>query len=131
MTTTTTGQRYPLVFLIFNSIFNLLTQDSQVECFRSAARHLGDDGLFLVEAALPAELDPMARLAGLLLRDRWGGWRREPSPPTASATSRRTATTRRADGKQTPAAAKSPWSARSAGPTNSQRIAGTARMHKF
>ena len=26
----------------------------------------------------PAELDLMARLAGLALRDRWGGWRREP-----------------------------------------------------
>ncbi|GAB2746492.1 class I SAM-dependent DNA methyltransferase [Streptomyces bullii] len=26
----------------------------------------------------PAELDLMARLAGLRLRDRWGGWKREP-----------------------------------------------------
>ncbi len=26
----------------------------------------------------PAELDLMARLAGMRLRDRWGGWRREP-----------------------------------------------------
>jgi SAM-dependent methyltransferase len=26
----------------------------------------------------PAELDLMARLAGMTLRDRWGGWRREP-----------------------------------------------------
>jgi SAM-dependent methyltransferase len=28
--------------------------------------------------AFPAELDLMARLAGLELADRWGGWRREP-----------------------------------------------------
>jgi hypothetical protein len=28
--------------------------------------------------AWPAELDLMARLAGLRLRERWGGWRREP-----------------------------------------------------
>jgi hypothetical protein len=28
--------------------------------------------------AWPAELDLMARLAGLRLRDRWGGWRKEP-----------------------------------------------------
>lgn len=28
--------------------------------------------------AFPAELDLMARLAGLQLRDRWGGWRRQP-----------------------------------------------------
>jgi hypothetical protein len=33
--------------------------------------------------AWPAELDLMARLAGLRLRDRWAGWRREPF--TASA----------------------------------------------
>ena len=26
----------------------------------------------------PAELDLMARIAGLRLRERWGGWRREP-----------------------------------------------------
>lgn len=29
-------------------------------------------------AVSPAELDLMARLAGMRLRDRWGGWRREP-----------------------------------------------------
>jgi hypothetical protein len=28
--------------------------------------------------AWPAELDLMARLAGLRLRERWGGWGREP-----------------------------------------------------
>ena len=28
--------------------------------------------------AWPSELDLMARLAGLRLRDRWGGWRRKP-----------------------------------------------------
>jgi hypothetical protein len=28
--------------------------------------------------AWPAEYDLMAELAGLRLRDRWGGWRREP-----------------------------------------------------
>ena len=26
----------------------------------------------------PGELDLMARLAGMRLRERWGGWRREP-----------------------------------------------------
>nr|WP_275588455.1 class I SAM-dependent methyltransferase [Microlunatus panaciterrae] len=136
MTTVGTGRRYCLVFLIFNTIFNLLTQDDQVRCFQNAARHLDEDGLFLVEAAVPSawtasnsyvnaedveldfvtldvcrydpvtqildeshvrldaagvqlrpiscrlawpsELDLMARLAGLELRDRWGGWQREP-----------------------------------------------------
>jgi hypothetical protein len=28
--------------------------------------------------AWPSELDLMARLAGLRLKDRWGGWNREP-----------------------------------------------------
>ena len=136
MTTTGVGRQYPLVFLIFNTIFNLLTQDEQIRCFESAARHLDVDGVFLIEAAVPsawtathnyvnaetiaptsveldvcrydpvtqildenhvrldkagvhfrliscrlawpAELDLMARLAGLRLRDRWGGWQREP-----------------------------------------------------
>jgi SAM-dependent methyltransferase len=31
-----------------------------------------------IRYAYPSELDLMARLAGLRLRDRWGGWRREP-----------------------------------------------------
>ncbi len=136
MTTTDLGRRYPLVYLVFNSIFNLLTQDEQVRCFQNAARHLDDGGVFLIEAAVPsawlrgrdyiaverieatevtldvnrydpvsqvldenhvsigadgirltpvscrpawpAELDLMARLAGLRLAQRWGGWRREP-----------------------------------------------------
>jgi hypothetical protein len=31
--------------------------------------------------AFPAELDLMARLAGLRLRDRWGSWKRDPVTP--------------------------------------------------
>jgi SAM-dependent methyltransferase len=34
--------------------------------------------------AWPSELDLMARLAGLRLRERWGGWRREPFTATSS-----------------------------------------------
>jgi len=33
----------------------------------------------------PSELDLMARLTGLRIRERWGGWRREPF--TADSTS--------------------------------------------
>ena len=36
----------------------------------------------------PAELDLMARLAGLTLRERWSSWDREPLPARAEATSR-------------------------------------------
>lgn len=128
--------RYPLVYLVFNTIHNLLTQDGQVRCFENAARHLTDDGVFVVETAVPrdgprkgnyldvpkvgldevrvgahrydpltqvldinhmrltstgitmapislrlvypSELDLMARIAGLHLQHRWGGWRQEP-----------------------------------------------------
>jgi hypothetical protein len=48
-----TGHRYGLVYLVFNTIFNLLTADGQIRCFENAARHLMDDGYFVVEAALP------------------------------------------------------------------------------
>lgn len=44
---------YRLVFLIYNTLFNLLTQDDQVRCFSNVARHLADDGAFLVEAVVP------------------------------------------------------------------------------
>jgi Methyltransferase domain len=126
---------FTLVFLVFNTIFNLTTQDGQVACFANAAAHLDSGGLFVIEArvpelqrlplgqtvlpwradpggmsfyvydvvtqrlsgqhyhfddgtveasptemryAWPSELDLMARLAGMRLRDRWAGWRREP-----------------------------------------------------
>lgn len=129
---------YPLVFLIYNTIFNLLTQEDQVRCFQNAAAHLTEEGSFVVEAivpsflhrlrddqyvdaeeigvdqvwfdvgrhdpvaqrldeshvritaegillqpivaryAWPSELDLMARLAGLRLQHRWGGWEDEP-----------------------------------------------------
>ena len=128
---------YPLVYVVFNTFFSLLTQEDQVRCFAAVAGHLALGGAFVVtgfvpdqtlhpggqsvrtvqlgldqvrlDAALhdpvaqrvdfqhvvlsgggirlypgavryawPSELDLMARLAGLRLRERWGGWRREP-----------------------------------------------------
>lgn len=53
MTADTTGKTYPLVYLVFNTLYNILTQQGQVACFRNAARHLDDDGVFVVEAAPP------------------------------------------------------------------------------
>jgi SAM-dependent methyltransferase len=129
--------RFSLVFVVFNTFFGLLTQEDQIGCFEAVARHLVDDGLFVIEAfvpdlsrfdrgqrvealsvdvdavvldasvhdrvaqrivaqhvlmsnrgvqlypvqlryAWPSELDLMARLAGLRLRERWSGWNREP-----------------------------------------------------
>lgn len=136
MSTAQAPGRYRLMYLVFNTIYNLLTQDAQVRCFENAARHLTEDGVFVIEAgvphawlrgrqfvdaeyvgkdevvldvnrydpvtqildenhvhlsnngvqlgpiscriAFPSELDLMARIAGLQLHHRWGGWRREP-----------------------------------------------------
>ena len=128
---------YPLVYLIFNTLFALTNQEEQVKCFANVAEHLAPEGVFVIECfwpdiarfdrhqrigvdritrdtvslettrhdpvnqrseslhlvmkesgiemypvvvryAYPAELDLMARLAGLRLRDRFGSWRREP-----------------------------------------------------
>jgi SAM-dependent methyltransferase len=132
---TRVGGEFALVYLIFNTINNLITQDAQVACFQNAADHLAGGGRFVIETgvpdlqnlpvgqtiipfradpggisfdvydvvtqrfssqhfdfvdgrveafpvefryAWPAELDLMARLAGLRLQDRWAGWRGEP-----------------------------------------------------
>ena len=53
MCSATTNQHYSLVYLVFNTIFNLLTADDQIRCFENAARHLTKDGFFVVETALP------------------------------------------------------------------------------
>lgn len=135
MAATRVDGEFSLVYLVFNTIFNLPTQDGQVACFENAATHLDRGGRFVVEArvpelqrlplgqtvlpwradpegmsyyvydtvtqrlsgqhytfanggvqpspiemryAWPAELDLMARLAGMRLEGRWGGWKREP-----------------------------------------------------
>ena len=135
MATTRVDGEFSLVFLVFNTIFNLTTQDAQVACFENAARHLRPHGRFVIETgvpelqqlplgqtvlpfradpegfsadvydvvtqrfssqhyhftdgrvqafpvefryAWPAELDLMARVAGLRLEHRWANWKREP-----------------------------------------------------
>ena len=136
---------YSLIYVVWNTLFNLLTQEDQVRCFENVARHLTNDGCFVVETyvptflyrlrndqyvdaeaiqvdevrldllrhdmvqqrieeshvtlsaagvhlnpvvqryAWPAELDLMARIAGLRLQERWGGWNREPFTAASSA----------------------------------------------
>ena len=53
MSSVTNNHRYGLVYLVFNTIFNLLTADDQIRCFQNAAHHLTPDGLFVIETALP------------------------------------------------------------------------------
>ncbi len=135
---------YSLIFIAFNTLYCLLTQEEQLRCFQNVAARLSDGGLFVVEAfvpdlgrfdrgqrvsvigfeqqgvrvelsrhdpvrqrvesrhlllsdsgakffplkiryAWPSELDLMARIAGLRLKERWGGWRREPFGATSDA----------------------------------------------
>jgi SAM-dependent methyltransferase len=47
---------YRLIFLIANTLSNLLTQDLQVRCFKNVAAHLAPDGVFVVEAMVPSFL---------------------------------------------------------------------------
>jgi SAM-dependent methyltransferase len=139
---TSVDARFSLVYLVFNTIMNLTSQDAQVACFQNAAAHLEAGGRFVIEVGVPdlqrlprgevfrpftvrpdhlgideydvlnqglvshhysidgdrvetismpfryvwpAELDLMARLAGMRLDERWAGWRREPF--TAESTS--------------------------------------------
>ncbi|HWB37041.1 MAG TPA: class I SAM-dependent methyltransferase, partial [Rugosimonospora sp.] len=53
MSTATAPGRYSLVYLVFNTISNLLTPEEQVACFRNAARHLIPGGRFVVELWVP------------------------------------------------------------------------------
>ena len=132
--TTSVDGSFALVYLVFNTIGNLTTQEAQVACFRNAAAHLQPGGCFVIEVGVPelqhlppgdtirafyvsetrwgfdeyevaaqrltshhiwigdgrvdhfslpfryvwpSELDLMAELAGMRLRERWGGWKRE------------------------------------------------------
>jgi SAM-dependent methyltransferase len=53
MATARAPGEFTLVYLVFNTISNLLTQEEQVACFRNAARHLVPGGRFVVELWVP------------------------------------------------------------------------------
>jgi SAM-dependent methyltransferase len=53
MATTRAPGEYTLVYLVYNTISNLLTQSAQVACFRNAARHLAAGGRFVIELWVP------------------------------------------------------------------------------
>jgi SAM-dependent methyltransferase len=58
MATTRVDGLFSLVYLVFNSISNLRTQDEQVACFENASRHLAPGGRFVLELWVP----PLRRL---------------------------------------------------------------------
>ena len=51
--TTRVNGSFSLVYLVYNTIGNLTTQDAQVACFRNAAAHLEPGGCFLIEDLIP------------------------------------------------------------------------------
>ena len=46
---------FNLIFVVYNTIYNLLTQDDQVRCFENVAKHLASDGVFVLEAEMPTD----------------------------------------------------------------------------
>jgi SAM-dependent methyltransferase len=53
MTATRLDGEFSLVYLVFNTIGNLTSQDAQAACFRNAAAHLGPGAAFVVELGVP------------------------------------------------------------------------------
>ena len=53
MATASVDGDFGLVYLVYNTITNLLTQAEQVDCFRNAAAHLRSGGRFVVETMVP------------------------------------------------------------------------------
>jgi SAM-dependent methyltransferase len=51
--TTRVDGEFSLVYLVFNTINNLVTQDAQVACFENAAAQLGGGGRFVIEVGVP------------------------------------------------------------------------------
>ena len=58
MATKRVAGRFSLVYLVFNTINNLTTQEAQIACFQNAAAHLEPGGYFLIEVGVP----PLQRL---------------------------------------------------------------------
>jgi SAM-dependent methyltransferase len=53
MATSTVPGEFTLVYVVWNSLGNVRTQDEQVACFRNAARHLAPGGRFVIELWIP------------------------------------------------------------------------------
>ncbi|AYF31747.1 SAM-dependent methyltransferase [Micromonospora tulbaghiae] len=48
---------YRLVFLVFNTLFNLVSEERQAACFRNVARVLAPGGAFVIETFVPDPAD--------------------------------------------------------------------------
>ena len=76
-----------LVYLVFNTISNLLTQAEQVACFRNAARHLAPGGRFVIELWVPElrKLPPGSRPRSGTRSRATSGWTRTTSCTSTSS----------------------------------------------
>jgi SAM-dependent methyltransferase len=45
--------QFSLIYVVFNTLYSLLTQQEQVRCFQNVARHLTADGVFVIEGFVP------------------------------------------------------------------------------
>lgn len=45
--------KFDLIYLVFNTIYAVTTQEGQLQLFRNVADHLTDEGVFVVEAFVP------------------------------------------------------------------------------
>lgn len=61
------GRTFDVVFVAFNTLFNLTSHEAQRSCLLAVARHLADGGHFLVEAIVP-DLNPDTPDRGLTTR---------------------------------------------------------------
>ncbi|REK19117.1 MAG: class I SAM-dependent methyltransferase [Planctomycetota bacterium] len=52
-TDVTVPGQFDLIYLVFNTLFNLTSQDEQVRCFGNVAKHLTARGVFVIEAFVP------------------------------------------------------------------------------
>lgn len=46
-------KRFQLIYVVFNTFFNLTTQEEQVGCFKAVRENLSTDGVFLMEVFVP------------------------------------------------------------------------------
>jgi len=99
MTTARVEGAFRLVYLLYNTIGNVETQDRQVACFENAARHLEPGGSFVVEMVVPdlRRLVPGHDAIVFAHAPRYVGYDRyddlvAPAPKPCSITSRKTDT---------------------------------------
>ena len=62
---------FRLVYLVFNTLFNLPSQDRQIACFRNVAKVLDPDGMFVIECLVPdpARFDRGQRVEALAVTE--------------------------------------------------------------